>query len=128
MTANSIPIQIPTVRFAAGDSIAMKSVTQTIICRWSREYASRENEIDQMLRAGLFVDLYAIIRHGIRASVESYSIKKLEPLYGFERAAALADASRTLAKIQACLELDDLDGIEEKDRAIARAYNRGKEI
>ena len=44
-------------------------------------YATRENEIDEMLRAGLFVDLYAVIRHGIRASVESYSIKKLEPLY-----------------------------------------------
>src|SRR5262249_20243588 len=26
-------------------------------------YASRENEIDRMLRAGLFVDLYAVVRH-----------------------------------------------------------------
>jgi uncharacterized protein len=38
-------------------------------------YATREEEIDQMLRAGLFVDLYSIVRHSIRASVESYSIK-----------------------------------------------------
>jgi uncharacterized protein len=30
-------------------------------------YATRENEIDRMLRAGLFVDLYAVIRHSIRA-------------------------------------------------------------
>jgi hypothetical protein len=43
-------------------------------------YATRENEIDKLLRAGLFVDLYAIVRHAIRASVESYSIKTLEPL------------------------------------------------
>ena len=48
-------------------------------------YATRENEIDHMLRARLFVDLYGVVRHGIRASVESYSIKRLEPLYGFER-------------------------------------------
>lgn len=87
-------------------------------------YVTRENEIDQMLRAGLFVDLYAVIRHGIRASVESYSIKKLEPLYGFKRAVALPDAGRTLAKIQACLELDHLGGIDEKDRTVAQAYNR----
>jgi predicted RecB family nuclease len=44
-------------------------------------YATREDELDRMLRAGLFIDLYAVVRHGIRASVESYSIKKLEPLY-----------------------------------------------
>ena len=33
-------------------------------------YATRENEIDKMLRAGLFVDLYAIVRHAIRVSIE----------------------------------------------------------
>ena len=48
-------------------------------------YATREEEIDQMLRARLFVDLYQVVRHGLRASVESYSIKRLEPFYGFER-------------------------------------------
>jgi predicted RecB family nuclease len=87
-------------------------------------YASRENEIDRMLRAALFVDLYAVIRHGIRASVESYSIKKLEPLYAFERAMPLVDVGKTMAKVQACLELGDLDGIEDQDRAVVRAYNR----
>ena len=49
--------------------------------RLTGRYATRESEIDRMLRAGLFVDLYAVVRHAIRASVESYSIKKLEPLY-----------------------------------------------
>jgi hypothetical protein len=33
-------------------------------------YATREEEIDQMLRAGLFVDLYQIVRRSLRASVE----------------------------------------------------------
>jgi predicted RecB family nuclease len=87
-------------------------------------YATRENEIDEMLRAGMFVDLYAVVRHGIRASVESYSIKKLEPFYAFERALALEDAGKTLAKVQACLELGDLEGIEKQDRAAVEAYNR----
>jgi uncharacterized protein len=87
-------------------------------------YSTRENEIDRMLRAGLFVDLYAVVRHGLRASVESYSIKKLEPLYAFERTALLTDAGRTLVKVQACLELNDFDGITGEDRAIVEAYNR----
>ena len=48
-------------------------------------YASREEEIDFLLRSKRFVDLYSVVRNGLRASVESYSIKKLEPLYGFAR-------------------------------------------
>jgi predicted RecB family nuclease len=87
-------------------------------------YATRENEIDRMLRAGLFVDLYSVVRHGIRASVESYSIKKLEPLYGFERMVGLLDASAVLAKVQASLELGDFDAIAQEQRNAIEGYNR----
>ena len=41
-------------------------------------YATRENEIDFCCAAECFIDLYTVVRHGIRASLESYSIKKLE--------------------------------------------------
>ena len=41
-------------------------------------YATREDEVDRMLRAGLFVDLYAVARQSLRAGVERYSIKDLE--------------------------------------------------
>jgi hypothetical protein len=44
-------------------------------------YATREEEIDRMLRRRLFVDLYQIVRHAIRASVESYSTKELERFF-----------------------------------------------
>ncbi|GAA2175671.1 TM0106 family RecB-like putative nuclease [Agrococcus versicolor] len=37
--------------------------------------------IDQWLREGLLVDLYTVVRSAMRIGVESYSIKKLEPLY-----------------------------------------------
>jgi uncharacterized protein len=87
-------------------------------------YATRESEIDRMLRAGLFVDLYAIVRHAIRAGVESYSIKKLEPLYAFERTVGLADVSAVLAKVQASLELGDFEGISEEERTAVAGYNR----
>jgi RNase_H superfamily len=87
-------------------------------------YATREEELDRMLRAGLFVDLYAVVRHGIRASVESYSIKKLEPLYEFDRAVPLTEANKALVKIQACLELDGFEDIKEEDRTVIQGYNR----
>ncbi|AMN39051.1 TM0106 family RecB-like putative nuclease [Rhodoplanes sp. Z2-YC6860] len=87
-------------------------------------YATREDELDRLLRSIKFVDLYAVVRHGIRASVESYSIKKLEPLYQFKRQLPLSDAGKTLAKVQACLELGDFDAITEQDQQTVEGYNR----
>ena len=64
------------------------------------------------------------MRNGLRASVESYSIKKLEALYGFSRSVSLLDANKALAKVQACLELGDLDFICDEDRTVVKGYNR----
>ena len=87
-------------------------------------YASREEEIDFLLRSRCFVDLYGVVRNGLQASVESYSIKKLEPLYGFSRDTTLSDANAALAKVQACLELGDIEFINEDDRRVVAGYNR----
>lgn len=40
-----------------------------------------EKLVDDLLRAGVLVDLYAVVRSSLRVSQPSYSIKKLEPLY-----------------------------------------------
>lgn len=87
-------------------------------------YASREEEIDQLLRAGVFVDLYQVVRHSIRASVESYSIKHLEPLYGFKRSTQLPDANAALANLQANLELGDASSITKETKAVVLSYNK----
>ncbi|MXV73889.1 TM0106 family RecB-like putative nuclease [Candidatus Poribacteria bacterium] len=87
-------------------------------------YASREEEIDQLLRAGVFIDLYQVVRHSIRASVESYSIKDLEPFYGFKRNTQLPDANAALANLQANLELDDIPSITEETKATVLVYNK----
>ncbi|MBM0108657.1 TM0106 family RecB-like putative nuclease [Steroidobacter sp. S1-65] len=87
-------------------------------------YASRENEIDRMLRASLFVDLYAIARQSIRASVESYSIKNLEPFYDFQRHVPLVEVRSALSKLQARLELNDAAAITEESKETVLHYNR----
>ena len=84
-------------------------------------YASREEEVDRLLRSQVFVDLYGVVRQGLRASVESYSIKRLEPLYGFERSVPLQAANHALAKVQACLELDAAATISDADRGVVTA-------
>jgi uncharacterized protein len=87
-------------------------------------YATREDEVDNLLRAEVFVDLYSVVRHSIRASVESYSIKKLEPLYGFVRDVPLMEVGAALARVQMCFELADAAGIVEHDKAAIIGYNR----
>ncbi|GAB4511528.1 MAG: TM0106 family RecB-like putative nuclease [Roseibium sp.] len=87
-------------------------------------YASREDEIDRLLRAKLFVDLYQVVRHVVRASVESYSIKQLEPFCGYERQTPLPEANAALANLQASLELDDAASIAEDSKETVLTYNR----
>ena len=50
----------------------------TAVKQLAGRYGTREEEVDRLLRGGVFVDLYRAVRQGIRASVESYSIKRLE--------------------------------------------------
>jgi predicted RecB family nuclease len=87
-------------------------------------YATREDGLDQLLRGKRFVDLFAVVRQGLRASVESYSIKRLEPLYGYVRETSLPDANQALAQVQALLELGDASDIGDSERRIVEAYNR----
>jgi len=87
-------------------------------------YATRESEVDRLLRADRFVDLHAVVRQSLRASVEEYSIKKLEPLYGFERAQPLDAAGAALRVVQRALELGARVPVEEEEARIVEAYNR----
>jgi len=51
------------------------------IKRLTGRYGVREAELDQLLRGERFVDLYAVVRQGLRISKPSYSIKYLEAFY-----------------------------------------------
>ena len=87
-------------------------------------YGTREDEIDQMLRAKLFVDLYRVVRRALRASVESYSIKELEKFFDFRREVDLRDANSALYGLAVPLELGDPESIAEEHKDTVEAYNR----
>ncbi|MBI1377789.1 MAG: TM0106 family RecB-like putative nuclease [Frankiales bacterium] len=57
------------------------SYEKTALLRLTARHAVGEEAVDDLLRAGVLVDLYSTVRHSIRVSQPSYSIKKLEPLY-----------------------------------------------
>ena len=67
-------------------------------------YATRQDEIDDMLWEGTFVDLHQILKQSARASVEEYSLKKIEGLYGFERTTPLDLAGLAMRFVQHQLE------------------------
>jgi len=96
---------------------------QDALKRLMGRYATRQTEVDNLLRGGVLVDLLSVVRNGIRASVESYSIKQLEPFYGFERATNLRDANIALTALSAGLELNDVTSITNDTKAVVASYN-----
>ena len=69
-------------------------------------YGLREDEIDRMLRAKLFVDLHTVVKRSVRASVEQYSLKALEQFHGFTRKIPLEEAGRAMRTMQHALEAE----------------------
>lgn len=53
----------------------------THLLAMAARYGVRESDVDRLLREGVFVDLYPVVRRALRVGSRSYSIKKLEPLY-----------------------------------------------
>jgi predicted RecB family nuclease len=59
--------------YAAYETSALK--------RLMAEHATREDELDDLLRREVFVDLYQVVRQSIRISHPSYSIKKVRTFF-----------------------------------------------
>lgn len=131
---------------AAEERVAFEAFIDEVMERWSQHpdlhifhfapyepsamtrlmgrYATREDEVDRLLRAGVFVDLYSIAKQSIRASVERYSIKDLEQFYGYEREVELREASKNLRAFERALELGQVDVAPEDVRAAVETYSR----
>jgi predicted RecB family nuclease len=88
-------------------------------------YATREDEIDRMLRAGVLVDLHQAFKQSVRASVEEYSLKKIEVFYGFERKIPPEVSRAAMRYVERRLELGwGEEGLPEQTREVMEGYNR----
>ncbi len=96
----------------------------TALKRLMGRYGTREAEVDRLLREGVLIDLLRAVRQSLRASVESYSIKRMEAFYDFTREIDLRDAGSSIVAFETWLELgegerpetDILDRIERYNR------------
>jgi uncharacterized protein len=100
------------------------SYEPTALKRLMGRHGTREEEVDRLLRGGVLVDLFRAVRQGLRASVESYSIKKIEALYDFQRAEGLRDAGTSIVEFESWLQLSDVDRPGSDILASIEAYNR----
>src|SRR2546425_3627902 len=70
-------------------------------------YATREAEVDRLLRGRVLVDLYRIGRQSVRIGTESYSLKELESLYRGKRLTEIVDAAGSIVAYEDWLESRD---------------------
>jgi predicted RecB family nuclease len=97
---------------------------QTAIKRLAGRHSCFVDEVDRLLRGGVFVDLFQVLRQSLRASVESYSIKKLEPFYEYVRERLLTDATKALQSIEAFLSLGETKADLSALCSTVEEYNR----
>ncbi len=92
----------------------------TALKRLTCEYGTREEELDELLRAEVFVDLYKVVSQGLRLSHERYGLKQVETFY-FERHADLRAGDDSIVLYEDWLErhdpriLDDIAAYNEED-------------
>lgn len=87
-------------------------------------YATREDELDRILRAGVLVDLHQIFKQALRAGVEEYSLKKLETFCAFKRKTPLEESSQAMRFIEHRLELGrEIPIIPKEIRSAMEGYN-----
>jgi len=97
---------------------------KTVLSDLSSLHATHEENVDRLLRAEALVDLHLVFKQGLRASVEEYSLKKLEAFCGYERKTAAETSRKAMRIVEHGLELGRLEEIEEETREALEGYNR----
>jgi predicted RecB family nuclease len=72
--------------------------------RLSTRHDTRQDEVDNLLRHEVFVDLYKIVRQGLRIGEESYSIKKVERLYRPPRVTDVVSGAESIVQYARWIE------------------------
>jgi len=82
---------------------------RSALSRLSNRHGVSEEEVADLLRDGVLVDLYQVVRQSLVVGAESYSIKALEPLYGLQRTGDVRTADDSLTMYQQWLDSEPRD-------------------
>jgi uncharacterized protein len=95
----------------------------SVIKRLARVHASYEQDVDELLRAERFIDLHAVFKEALLASVETYSLKALELFTKYVRKVELPDASKARKAVEVALELNELPSLPKETIKATEDYN-----
>ena len=98
----------------------------TAMQRLSTQHATREAEVDDLLRKNVFVDLYKIVVQSIAVGEPSYSIKNIEHLYGQKREEDVTNAGDSM--VEYAKYLANPDGDDWRSSAILRGIRDYNEV
>jgi predicted RecB family nuclease len=93
------------------------------IKRLTLRYATREEEVDRLLRGKVFIDLHGVIKQGVRASVEQYSLKEMERFCGYRRRVPLPEANQARHFVEHQLELSPSPVLTDEACRVVEGYN-----
>src|SRR6266550_1449102 len=91
--------------YAAYEPNALKELAST--------YATREQEVDRLLRGRVLVDIYRVVRQSVQVGTESYSLKELESLYRGKRTTEIVDAAGSIVAYEDWLDSRDQPRLDE---------------
>jgi uncharacterized protein len=78
------------------------------IKRLMGEHATREAEVDELLKRGAFVDLYQVVRQSMQISYDSYSLKKVREFFmEGAGAGAVKEGGQSILEFQKFLDTGD---------------------
>ena len=106
-------------QFSGAHIYHYSSYEETALKRLASWHATREMEVDNLLRQGALVDLYKVVREGIRISEPSYSIKYVEHFYRPARSGDVQNAGASIVYYERWRETRDaqlLRDIEDYNR------------
>ncbi|MBV8722622.1 MAG: TM0106 family RecB-like putative nuclease, partial [Candidatus Eremiobacteraeota bacterium] len=92
---------------------------KTALRKLAQVHCTRENEIDDLLRGEVLVDLYTVVRQAIAISEPRYGLKNVEKFYGVTRATGVRKGDESIVMFERWLLSHD-----ETILADIEAYNQ----
>lgn len=98
---------------------------KTALRRLAQTYGTREQEVDELLRGEVLVDLYAVVRQALVISEDGYGLKQIEKFYPLERATEVKKGDQSNVMFEKWLQHPDdaaiLSDIERYNRDDCRS-------
>ncbi|HEX8039763.1 MAG TPA: TM0106 family RecB-like putative nuclease, partial [Chryseosolibacter sp.] len=91
--------------------------------RLARVHAAFETEVDKLLRAERFIDLHAVFKEALLASVERYSLKELEKFTKYTRKVDLREAGMARKSLEYALEVNEFGSLPADTIKTVQDYN-----